>query len=49
VWYKAQFFIETWDWMYYEFGKISGAGEVWELVWSNAEYPNEALHLVRQP
>jgi hypothetical protein len=41
VWYKAQFFIETWNYTYFELGKISNSGTVWELVWSNGEYPKE--------
>ena len=41
VWYKAQFFVETWNYTYYELGKISDEGQIWALVWSNTEYPNK--------
>jgi hypothetical protein len=41
VWYEAQFFIETFNYTYYEFGKIGDEGQVWTLVWSNTEYPTD--------
>ena len=41
TWYQAQTFEDAEDQMFYEIGKISDSGNVWEAVWSTFDYPDE--------
>ena len=41
VWYKARYSVKGEITIYYDFGKISNSGEVWETVFSAFEYSTE--------
>ena len=41
IWYQAKAYDIANDITFYEIGKISDAGKVWETVFSNFEYPDK--------
>jgi hypothetical protein len=41
IWYQAKAYDAGKGTMFYEIGKISDAGKVWESVFSNFEYPDK--------